>query len=100
MTEIAVMPKSDLEELIRSTVEAAVSKLKVEYHPPLMNKAQVAAYLRKPKSAVNKYMKEGMPFHKDGKDYPEFYRAEIDRWLEERFGGIQEISWKEGRTEA
>lgn len=63
---------------------------------PIMTKKQVAAYLDKPISAINRYMRLGLPYKKDGNDYPEFYKPDIDRWLCEYF---QKASWKTDHPE-
>ena len=69
--------------LIRDAVRATVSE--IQSHPPLMTKAQVASYLGKSVPTIDRYMREGMPFRKEGKGHPEFLKSDIDRWLRERF---------------
>jgi phage terminase Nu1 subunit (DNA packaging protein) len=90
--------QTELKQLIETTVTIALSKSK--HFPSIMTKKQVADYLGKPTSTINRWMREGMPFRKEGNDYPEFYRPHVDKWLEERFGGIQEIQIEAGRSQA
>jgi predicted DNA-binding transcriptional regulator AlpA len=83
---VEVLTNADVELLIQRTVDATLSKLeKLHRVPPLMNKAQVAEYLGKSTATIDRYMREGMPFRKIHGGYPEFYRPDIDAWLNERF---------------
>lgn len=77
----AVIETTELEALIRRTVADALQRDRV---PPILTKAQVAEYLGKSIATINRYMREDMPFRKDGNGYPEFYKADIDRWIEWR----------------
>jgi hypothetical protein len=83
------IPAEQLEQLIEKTVSVAVSKIKPDRVPPIMSKKQVAAYLDKPISTIDRWMREGLPFRKEGKDYPEFYKPHVDKWISERFGAIE-----------
>jgi hypothetical protein len=97
MTEVAILTKNDLEQIIHSTVSAAVLQIKPAHFPLIMTKKQVAEYLDKPLSTINRWMTEGLPFRKEGKEHPEFYKPEVDRWLSERFSEPQElrrIAWR------
>lgn len=49
-----------IEQLIERTVSITVSKIKPDRVPPIMTKKQVAAYLDKPISAINRYMRLGL----------------------------------------
>lgn len=87
---IEVLTQDDIETLIQRTVDVTLSKFeRLHRMPALMNKAQVADYLGKPVSTINRYMREGMPFRKVDNGYPEFYKDDIDRWLLERFQGLK-----------
>jgi predicted DNA-binding transcriptional regulator AlpA len=85
----ALLSESELEQLIHTTVSAAVSKIKPIHFPAVMNKSQLANYLGKKKSTIDSYMKQGLPYRKEGKDYPEFYKPQIDEWIRERFAAIE-----------
>lgn len=88
--EAAIITNSAaLRELVEDSIQLALSRA-AKPPPPIMTKAQVADYLGKSISTVNRYMKEGLPFRKVENDYPEFYKKDIDRWLEERFSAAQE----------
>jgi predicted DNA-binding transcriptional regulator AlpA len=89
--EVVTLTRQDLTKLIQETVRVTVSEFRRDRVPPIMNKAQAADYLGKSVATINRYMREGMPFRKDGTGYPEFYRTELDRWINER---IQTISGK------
>lgn len=89
MTEVVTLTKHDLEQLITKTVREAVSQLVPERVPPVMNKKQLAKYVDKPISTINRWMKEGLPYRKEGKDYPEFYKKDVDAWIDARFGQIE-----------
>lgn len=95
---LSLLTQQDLEELIRETVRVTVHALARDRTPPIMTKAQVAAYLGKTPAVINRYMRDGMPFRKDGTGYPEFYKSEIDRWVDRR-GSIQKVSGKKDRPE-
>lgn len=92
--EMIVLSRNEVEQLIQDTVKATVSHM-TRHTPPLMTKAQVAAYLDKSTATINRYMREGMPFRKIDGGHPEFYRSEVDRWLNER---VQEISGQTHHT--
>ena len=75
--------QQELKALIAEAVNDAV-----RLHPrtpPLLTKAQVADYLGKSVPTIDRYMREGMPFRKVDGGHPEFYKPDIDRWLNERF---------------
>jgi predicted DNA-binding transcriptional regulator AlpA len=59
------------------------------HHPSIMNRAQLRAYLGKPESTIKRYMREGMPYRKVDSDHPEFYKKDIDEWIEKRFQQIE-----------
>lgn len=87
--QVVTLSTNELEQLIDKTVSLTVSKIQPHRVSPIMNKKQVAAYLDKPISAINRYMRLGLPYKKDGNDYPEFYKPDIDRWLHEYFQKVQ-----------
>lgn len=89
------LTKDDLQDLIQRTVTATVAKVSTRT-PPIMTKAQVADYLGKSVPTVDRYMREGLPYRKEGKDHPEFYKKQVDRWLDER---AQTIPRREDRPE-
>lgn len=91
-----VFTLDDAEQLIRSTVLAVVSEYKSKPVPLVMTKRQLADYVDKPLSTINRWMKQGMPYTKEGNDYPVFWRPDVEVWLELRY---KNISGKEGRTE-
>lgn len=85
MDTIIQCSRTDLTELINDAVSRAVST-----KPPLvMTKKQLAAHLTKPISTINRWMSQGMPYRKEGNEYPEFYRPQIEKWLHERFQNLQ-----------
>ena len=60
-----------------------------------MTKKQLCAYVDKPLSVINRWMTQGLPYRKEGKDYPEFYKPQVDKWLEDRFSErVQKIPRK------
>lgn len=66
---------------------ACLAVSKATKPPPLvMNKKQLASYLDRPVSTINRWMGKGMPFTKEGKEYPEFYLPAVEKWLEAHFG--------------
>ncbi len=83
--QVVTISTDDLEQLIDRTVSAAVSKVKPIHFSSHMTKQQVADYLGKPVSTINRWMLDGMPYKKEGNERPEFYKPQIDRWLDERF---------------
>lgn len=87
--QVVTLTTDDLEQLIDKTVSVAVSKIKPDRVPPIMNKKQVAAYVDKPISTIERWMREGLPYRKEGKDYPEFYKPHIDKWISERFAHLE-----------
>ena len=84
----------DLEKLIRDTVRVTVSEFK--HTPPILTKKQVAEYLGKSVPTIDRYMREGLPFRKIDGGYPEFYKPQVDGWMNERF---QKVSGKEDGAE-
>lgn len=74
---------AELQRLIETTVSIALSKTK--HFPLIMTKKQVADYLGKPVSTINRWMREDLPYRKEGNEYPEFYKPDIDKWAYERF---------------
>ncbi len=87
--EFALLSRDAIEQIVVQVVQKTVSELKPERVPPVMTKKQVAAYLDKPISAIDRYMAQGMPYRKEGNDYPEFYKKDIDEWIEKRFQQIE-----------
>jgi predicted DNA-binding transcriptional regulator AlpA len=84
-----VVFKDDLAEIIQTTVRETIARVQPVHHPSIMNRAQLRAYLGKPESTIKRYMREGMPYRKDGTDHPEFYKKDIDAWIEKRFQQIE-----------
>ena len=84
MSELALLSRQEIEGIIAQAVDKTVNA-RVRPTPLIMNKAQLCAYLDKPLSTINRWMKEGLPYRKEGKDYPEFYKPHVDEWLERRF---------------
>ena len=81
--------RDEISGIIAETAQAVADKLRV-YVPPVFTKKQVAAYLDKPISTVDRYMKEGLPYYKaDENSYPEFSREQVDNWIRERFQKVQ-----------
>ena len=81
--------RDEISGIIAETAQAVAEKLRV-YVPPVFTKKQVAAYLDKPISTVDRYMKEGLPYYKaDENSYPEFSREQVDNWIRERFQKVQ-----------
>ena len=74
---------SELRTLIAEAVKDAVRV------PPLLTKAQVADYLGKSVPTIDRYMREGLPYRKIDGGHPEFYKPDIDRWLNERFQTVR-----------
>jgi hypothetical protein len=78
------MQDSDLEVLlIRAAKLGAEQALKeITQHPELMDKTQLADYLKCSIATVNRYMQSGMPYERavdNGR--PRFYKSEVDGWL-------------------
>ena len=77
-----LVTRDELSSIIQEAVSAAVAPRV----PPVMNKKEIAAYLGKSVSWVDRWMKRGLPFEKyDEKSYPEFTKVEVDRWICEHF---------------
>lgn len=87
--KVVTLTRDDIQKLIHETVRVTVSEFRRDKVPPILTKAQAADYLGKSVATINRYMREGLPFRKDGTGYPEFYKSELDRWINER---IQTIS--------
>lgn len=83
--KVVTLTVEEVEDLIQATVRATVTEIKPNHVPLLMDKSQVADYLGKTKATINRWMKQGLPYRKEGKEYPEFYRPLVDKWMEERF---------------
>lgn len=82
--QIIVLTPDQLTEIVSDAVEVGVSR--THKPPPLvMSKQQLADHLDKPISTINRWMTQGLPYRKEGNEYPEFYRPQVERWLEERF---------------
>jgi hypothetical protein len=78
-----------LEHIIQTTVRETIRAVHPVHHPSIMNRKQLCAYLDKPLSTIKRYMREGMPYRKEGDDHPEFYKKDIDAWIEKRFQQIE-----------
>lgn len=85
--EVLQIERSELESLLIRATRIGVSQ--ATRVSPILTKAQVAAYLDKSIPTINRYMKEGMPFRKVDGGYPEFYKSQIDRWIDERSQEVQ-----------
>lgn len=88
MSEVLILQlsRSDLDGMIRDAIDS-VAKRPVSY---VMTKKQLAVYLDQPISTINRWMKQGLPFYKvDETSYPEFYKPQVDKWLEDRFSQIE-----------
>jgi hypothetical protein len=84
-----VVFKDDLAEIIQTTVRETIAQVRPVHHPSIMNRKQLCAYLDKPLSTIKRYMREGMPYRKEDRDHPEFYKKDIDAWIEKRFQQIE-----------
>jgi hypothetical protein len=89
MNEVAVLSQSEIERIVETVVQKAVSKITPQHFPVIMTKKQVAEYLGRPVSTINRWMLEGMPFKKEGNEHPEFYRPDVDKWIAARFETVQ-----------
>lgn len=98
MNEVAILTPSQIKQIVAQAVDIAVSKIQPVHFPSLMTKKQVAKYLDKSTATIDRYMREGMPFTKYGNDHPEFYKSEIDKWVERR-GTSQKVQGKENHAE-
>lgn len=91
-TEIIVLSKGELADIIRRTATAVVDDLRDDIAtfktPELMTKAELADYLRCDVSKINRMMKTGLP-HEPFGSAPRFRKSSIDRWLQR--GNFQEI---------
>lgn len=85
MTEIAVLTKPELEEMLRQAATFAVSNLRDDLErsrtPELMDKKQLAQYLNCGQSKIYYYMKRDLPYEMFG-DHPRFRKSSIDSWLQ------------------
>jgi excisionase family DNA binding protein len=86
-TQLIILKPSEFREIIADAVSEGVKRASRPI-PPLLTKAQVADYLGKSVPTIDRYMREGLPFRKVDGGHPEFYKTEIDRWLNER---VQEV---------
>ncbi len=84
-----VIFRDELETIITTTVRETIAQVQPVHHPSIMNRAQLRAYLGKPESTIKRYMREGMPYRKEENDHPEFYKKDIDAWIEKRFQQIE-----------
>jgi predicted DNA-binding transcriptional regulator AlpA len=89
MTEILTLSKNEARQMIEEAVLSVMLKIEKKHVSPLMTKAQVAKYLDKSVATINRYMREGLPYRKIDDGYPEFYKSEIDRWVNERSEKVQ-----------
>lgn len=71
-----------IEQMIIKSVRTALPKPV----PYTLTKKQLAEYVQKPISTIDRWMKQGMPFHKETEtSFPEFIKPEVDKWMEDRF---------------
>jgi predicted DNA-binding transcriptional regulator AlpA len=96
MMEIVTLTKQEVRELIEEAAREVMKQIQKQRTSPLMNKAQVAEYLDKSTATIDRYMREGMPYRKIDGGYPEFYKSEIDRWVNER---SKEVSWQANHSQ-
>jgi hypothetical protein len=84
MSEIVVLTKDELAEVIEKTALAVTEKLREDLQkartPELMTKDQVATYLHCHPVSINRFMDRGLPYEQFG-DLPRFRKTDIDRWL-------------------
>ena len=85
MERILPISESDLQSLLIEAARLGASEVAIKYFPPIMTKQEVAAYLGKSVPTIDRYMREGMPYRKEGNGHPEFHKGAVDRWLNERF---------------
>jgi len=95
MQDLVYLSRADLDDAIRKAVEIVVARPA----SPYLNKKQLAARLEQSVSTINRLMKKGLPFEKDGKDYPEFYWPHVEAWLAWYFGDKQTIQGKADHPE-
>lgn len=88
------LPKSEIELIVRETIKAIAPPRPV---PLVMTKKQLAEFVVKPISTIDRWMKQGMPFRKEGDEYPEFYRPAVEAWLYERHS--QKVQGQESNPE-
>jgi len=81
MVEIVTIEKAELIRLIDMTVSENLERAIRSATPPeIMTKAEVAKYLKKSHSTINRWMRaHGMPYHGTGR--PTFNRSEVDAWF-------------------
>ena len=53
----------------------------------LLEKKDVAEYLKVSVPTVERFMRDGLPFHKVGKRFVRFYQEEVDKWIIENNKG-------------
>lgn len=84
MTEIVVLSKYELSELLRQNARMIVMELREEIKSKpfreVMTKKELAEYLRCDSQKINRYMKLGLPYEQFG-DHPRFRKSSIDEWL-------------------
>jgi excisionase family DNA binding protein len=83
MSEIVVLDKSQLEEMLQRAGRFAASIVleKAEkVSSELMTKQELAVYLRCDISKINRLMKKDLPFFMFG-ETPRFRKSDIDNWL-------------------
>jgi len=81
MVEIVTIEKTELVRLIDLSVSEALERaVRSTTAPELMTKTEVAKYLKKSHSTINRWMRNhGLPYHGTGR--PTFNRSEVDAWL-------------------
>ena len=84
-SEIIVLSRSELSEILRQNAVAVVAQLRNEFEqkpiPELMTKTELSAYLSCSISKIDYYMKKGLPTKYFG-DTPRFRKIKIDEWLQ------------------
>ena len=83
--KVVVMTEEQVIDLMRRTALLVVMDLKQELTrpiPEIMNKREIAEYLRCAISKIDRSMKKGMPHFMFG-DTPRFRKSDIDSWLGE-----------------
>jgi len=85
---VVVLEKNELAEMLRQAAQFAVSELRADLlknqYPEVMDKKTLAKYLGRNISYINRKMNDGMPYVGGDREYPRFYRADVDNWLKSR----------------
>jgi len=85
--QVVVIDETKLQEMLDRAASEAVARLRDDLErkrtPELMTRSQLAQYLTRHPSSINRYMNEGMPYEMCGDD-PRFRKTDIDHWLRRR----------------